>query len=176
MALSDSVYNTLDLLDKETRQHCARVGSLARQIELYLKLPDNYLSNAGYVHDIGKLYISHNILAKPGKLTKLESNIIHLHSYFGYEILKNLDVDDVICQIVLYHHGLNVPTLEPVQKYADDKILERSKMLHTIDEFEALTANRAFRSRFTKAQAIAIMKEEPNHSKDVMQFFSSCSV
>ena len=43
-------------------------------------------------------------------------------------------------------------------------------MLHTIDAFEALTTDRAYRRGYTQRKAVEIMDKEPSHDKNVLDF------
>jgi HD-GYP domain-containing protein (c-di-GMP phosphodiesterase class II) len=41
-----------------------------------------------FVHDIVKILVPADILSKPGKLTKPESDMLRDHTKIGYEIMK----------------------------------------------------------------------------------------
>ena len=49
------------------------------------------LRAAGYLHDIGKIAIPAEILARPGKLSAMEFAMIQEHSRAGYEVLKDVE-------------------------------------------------------------------------------------
>ena len=51
-----------------------------------------------------ELSIPAEILTKPGKLADVEFAIIRGHSLQGYDILKDIDFDWPIADIVLQHH------------------------------------------------------------------------
>lgn len=172
---NEDVYIMLEQLDSQTLRHCIRVANIAKQVQKELSLSED-LYNAAMVHDIGKIYISNNILNKPQKLNQLERNIVNLHSYFGFRILKNLNVSDDICYIILFHHGKNVLTLENIPLCNNPEILNYAHMLHTIDSYEALTSDRVFRKRFTREKALEIMESEGGHQKQVMDLFKNVRI
>ena len=165
------VIQKLQMLDSITLNHSVRVAEIASGYEICRKHPNNLLSRAALVHDIGKVYISSKIIDKPGVLSNLEREIVNLHPYIGYKILKEDGVNDKICTIALYHHGINPPILQPTQPYEDDEVLNYAKMLRTIDSYEALTSDRPYRRGFSGQKAIEIMDTEENHHPDVMEYF-----
>lgn len=173
--INEETLNTLQLLDSMTFNHCVRCCEIAREIEAKFELPDNLLSQAALVHDIGKIYISSKILQKPGRLSPLERQIIDLHPYIGFKILQDLKIEPMICEVVLKHHGNAAPTLEECTLSGDAQVRYWAKMLHTIDAFEALTTDRAYRRGFSQAKAVEIMDKESNHDKNVLDFLHTHS-
>ena len=174
MFKDENIFQALQKLDASTYNHAVRVKDFAREIECYMDYEDDELSDAALVHDIGKCYISNFILDKPAVLTELEREIVNLHSYFGYVILKNLAVEEKICRIVLYHHSKDPITIHHVEAYKGDDmddVYEKAQMLHSIDSFEALTTDRPFRRGFSVNDAISIMEEEGNHHPKVLEYF-----
>jgi hypothetical protein len=59
---------------------------------------------AGQVHDVGKLAIPAEVLAKPGRLSPIEMEIVKNHSRQGYEILRKSHFSWPLAEIVLQHH------------------------------------------------------------------------
>ncbi|MDR1205194.1 MAG: HD domain-containing protein [Peptococcaceae bacterium] len=59
---------------------------------------------AAALHDIGKLATPSDILEKPGKLTYDEFEIIKDHSRLTYEILKDIQGLEAVCDIASGHH------------------------------------------------------------------------
>lgn len=56
------------------------------------------------LHDIGKSGIPHAILAKPGKLTPEEFEVVKRHVEIGTRILRTVDLDPLARDLILYHH------------------------------------------------------------------------
>ena len=171
--LPDEAYDMVQTLDAMTFNHSLRVKEIAYIIETKLGIKGRVLSDAALVHDVGKLYIPSNIIDKAGRLTELERNIIDLHSYIGYTMLKEKEVDTQICEIVLYHHGSHMPCLTPINVSPNEDTIELSKMLHTIDMYEALTMDRPYRRGFEHDEALYIIEKEiENHNKKAFEIIS----
>ena len=97
-----SEYNTpqgivkiFDNMDIITLNHSVRVCEISKIVEKEL-FKDKKLSEAGLYHDIGKYFITPNILNKRGKLNDIERLVINSHSYLSYKTLKLFDIDDDI--------------------------------------------------------------------------------
>lgn len=157
-------------MDSITYNHSVRVMRLAREVEEYYNLGDTLLSEAALLHDIGKIYVSSKILDKISRLSDLERILVNLHPYIGYRILKEFDLPEDICRIVLYHHGINPPVLEVLPEFDDNRIFDRALMLHSIDSFEALTSDRPYHRGFLASEALDIMLREKNHHQAVLDF------
>lgn len=166
--VNNNVYDMLRLLDQCTMKH-------SMQVKQYIELVVTYFDNdfedngedlitAGLFHDIGKIYIPRNILDKPGALNPLERQIINLHSWIGYNILKEYpEISEKSRLIALYHHSFTPASIgEPVPKCEGEEIIYKARILHTIDSFEALTSDRPYRkSNYTHEAAVEIMRNDP---------------
>lgn len=68
------------------------------------------IADAAALHDIGKIFVPESILQKPGPLTRVEFELVKLHTTKGYEMLQRLEgMEDpeffVYCSsICLSHH------------------------------------------------------------------------
>ena len=155
---NDLVQNEWNKLDSVSKNHSERVWEIACEIECYYNHPDNLLSQAAYVHDIGKIYIPGIILDKTDVLTIDERDIIDRHAYLSYRILVRLGVEEEIARIALYHHGTDKPGYRIVPEWTGDKkIFEYASMLETIDMYEALTTDRPYHRRRNSKDAIKII-------------------
>lgn len=158
--IPDDVIKILEKLDIDTYNHSIRVCELAKCIETELNYTDNTLSEAALLHDIGKFYISTNILNKPDNLNLVEREIIDLHSYLSYYILITHDIPIDICYIVLFHHFNNPPVLNKLDlENINPSIYKKATILKTIDIYDALTSDRPYKRGFSKKTAIKIMKD-----------------
>ena len=84
--------SVMNRLDDMTKQHCLNVSSLSTRICQYMRENDRFTLHcmiAGYVHDVGKLFIPKEILTKPGKLTDEEFKIMKSHTTLGYQYCMN---------------------------------------------------------------------------------------
>lgn len=168
--MKNDIYGIFYRLDSITYNHSIRVMALAREFEEYQDAKDDLLSQAALMHDIGKILISTNILDKVEALTPLEREMVSLHPYIGYKMLADLHINDIICQIILYHHGKHPESLSEITCKPSQDVLDRSLMLHTLDAFEALTSDRPYHRGFVPLEAIEIMEKEEDHHPDVMEY------
>jgi PAS domain S-box-containing protein/putative nucleotidyltransferase with HDIG domain len=136
-----------ELRDPYTYGHEQRVGDLSGAIAAEMGLDVQVVKGlqiAGYVHDIGKIVVPAEILAKPSKLTKAEFELIKSHPEQGYEVLKNIDFPWPIAQVALQHHerldGAGYP-----QGLKGDQIILEARILAVADVVEAMAAHRPYR-------------------------------
>ena len=64
----------------------------------------NTLTIAGVLHDIGKCKIPDDVLNKPDKLTDEEFALIKKHPQFGFDLIRDLQIDSRIKRTALMHH------------------------------------------------------------------------
>jgi PAS domain S-box-containing protein len=141
---------TVETRDPYTAGHQRRVADLARAIAAEMKLTNEQIDGirmASMIHDIGKISIPSEILAKPTKLTELEFNLIKTHSQSGYNILKDIDFLWPVAQMILEHHerinGSGYPN-----GLKGDQILLESQILAIADVVEAISSHRPYRPAF----------------------------
>lgn len=165
--------NTFLKLDTSTLNHCTRVYKIAKAYEAH-KMSDSLLSHAALLHDIGKIYISQNILNKPFALTTLEREVINLHSYIGYQLIKDLDLEESLADIIYMHHGMNAENV--LNKENSLLLINNAKKLHTIDAFDAMISDRPYRSSMPLDVALSISMDDIFADSDVIDFLSHCDI
>jgi putative nucleotidyltransferase with HDIG domain len=133
--------------DPYTAGHQRRVAQLAVAITRELGGSTDDLMKlriAGLLHDIGKVVVPSEILAKPGKLLSPEFDLIKLHSQVGYEILGKIPFAWPIAPIVQQHHLRLDGT-----GYAGDAEcgapLFEARILMVADVVEAMMSHRPYR-------------------------------
>jgi HD-GYP domain-containing protein (c-di-GMP phosphodiesterase class II) len=97
-ALND-IINTLasivEVRDPYTSSHQKRVASLAIAISEELGLDKDRIEAIGVatlIHDIGKINIPASILARPGKLSEIEYDMIKTHPQLGYDMISRVEL------------------------------------------------------------------------------------
>lgn len=143
-----AIATIVELRDPYTSGHQLRVAELAQAIARRMELPDDQVRGihlAGVLHDLGKIQIPAEILAKPGKLSDIEFSLIKNHPKAGFEILKGIAFPWPIAQMVLQHHerldGSGYP-----QGLRDDQIMVGARILAVADVVEAISAHRPYRA------------------------------
>lgn len=143
----DAISFMVDLRDPYTAGHERRVGNLAAAIgsELGLNAHDIMgLRIAGYVHDVGKIAVPAEILAKPGRLSPAEFDIVKTHAEKGYEILKNIEFPWPVANAVWQHHerlnGQGYP-----RKLSGEQLIQEARILAVADVVESMATHRPYR-------------------------------
>lgn len=170
--MNENILNMLQLLDRTTFNHSIRVKDIAKEYEYRSEMSDTVLSDAALLHDIGKIYVAEKILEKPGKLTEIEREIINEHAYWSYRILKDHNLEDIICQIVLFHHGYSDELAKKCFSPVNERAVQLGNILHTIDAFEALTEKRVYRKEYLQKDALNILEKEEGHNESVISFLN----
>ena len=146
----------IDAKDPYTRGHSDRVAHLALRIGRELGLDQHRqqgLYVAGLVHDVGKIGVPEAVLTKTGQLTDAEFELIKRHPVIGYEILKDIPPMQQMLPGVLYHHEHWDGTGYP-DGLAGEDIPLFGRILAVADAFDAMSSDRAYRSRLTREKVL----------------------
>ena len=103
----DALTKVIVARDAYTYQHQIRVANLAVAIATEMNLPIyavEGLKLAALIHDIGKISIPMEILVKPLALSSIEKEMLHGHVQAGYDMLKSVNFQWPIAQIIYQHH------------------------------------------------------------------------
>lgn len=146
----DLMINMKDLktFDEYTYKHSVNVTVISMIIGTSLKLSYKEMFNLGraaLLHDIGKMFVSKEILNKPGKLDTSEMEIMKNHSQFGYKYLKKrYGFSTLTYNGVLDHHEKYDGTGYP-GRLKGDEIPFLAKIASIADSFDAMTSRRTYR-------------------------------
>jgi PAS domain S-box-containing protein len=157
---------TVETRDAYTAGHQRRVTDLARSIAQEMGMNENDVDGlrmAGVIHDLGKISVPGEILNKPGKLTKLEFDLIKIHPQTGFDILKNITFQWPIAQMVLQHHERLDGSGYPHGLRGED-ILQEAKILAVSDVVEAMSSHRPYRATL----GIDMALEEITANKNIL--------
>ena len=143
----DAISHMVDLRDPYTGGHEVRVGQLAAALGRELGLDEitcQGLQIIGRVHDIGKITIPAEILSKPGRLNDMEMNIVRTHAQQGYEILKDIEFDWPVAEVIRQHHERMDGSGYP-RGLKGDEILLEARILAVADVVESMASHRPYR-------------------------------
>ncbi len=153
---------TIEIRDPYTAGHQRRSANLARAIGRELSLSPlqlEGLSMGSVIHDLGKISIPSEILAKPGDLTELEFEFIKTHPKVGYDILKTIDFPWPLAEMALQHHERLDGSGYPFGVKADEIIFE-AKILAVADVVDAMMSHRPYRPSLSMDEALEFILEQ----------------
>lgn len=156
LATVRSLAAAVDAKDAYTRGHSDRVATYAIAIAEALGLSHEQrmaLEISAYLHDIGKIGVSEEILLKPGRLTDVEMSQMRHHPLIGANILKPVTFPWPITPVVRHHHehwdGSGYPA-----GLRGEEIPLLARILTVADSFEAMTADRPYREGRSIEEAV----------------------
>jgi len=151
----------VDLKDPYTSNHSQRVSAYAVRIARAMGLAEDEVERiriGGLMHDIGKIGISGRIIRKPGKLTPEETALMNRHSSVSADIIEHLEILGESATMVRHHHehcdGSGYP-----DRLRDEEIPLGSRIILVADAFDALTTDRPYRKGASRAEAVAVIRE-----------------
>jgi putative nucleotidyltransferase with HDIG domain len=147
----------IEARDPYTRGHSVRVTAISEAIARRLGWDEGrleLLKVGGPLHDVGKLGVSEEVLAKPGRLDEQELAQIREHPKLGARILLRVAALRGALPYVLYHHerwdGAGYPTGR-----AGEQIPLEARVLAVADAFDAMTSDRPYRPALDREEALA---------------------
>ena len=139
----------LNAHDEHVISHSYNVSLLCSLFADWVKMDEQSTINltvAGLLHDIGKFKVPSDVLYKESKLTNEEFAAVKSHAKLGYDILKDSDIPEDIKLGALMHHerfdGSGYP-----DGIKGAQINNFARIIAICDTYDAMTANRAYRSK-----------------------------
>lgn len=151
----------LDVKDPMTRDHVVRTAELAIEVAELMRLPAEIQRDAGLagaLHDIGKLRIPDEILAKPGALNDIEWRVMRSHAEAGHKIVLASEALASLAPAVRGHHervdGRGYP-----DGLAGEDIPLLARIVSVCDAYDAMAYTRRYRSGMDLAKVISVLRE-----------------
>lgn len=146
-----------------TYTHATNVAVLSLFQAEALGLKDELLHNIGIaalLHDVGKLFISKEILEKKGELNDTEWEEIRRHTLYGAKYLAKIDDLTHIAPIVSFEHhlrfdGKGYPKVNGNMK----KQHICSQIIEISDFFDALRSRRPYKRAWETKEILALLKK-----------------
>ncbi|GAB6100719.1 HD domain-containing protein [Halanaerocella petrolearia] len=151
----------IDFRSPFTATHSSGVAASAETLSKLVGVSKSnsiMLRVAGYLHDLGKLAISSEVLNKEGKLTNNEFNIVKKHAFYTYRILSRVEGLDEVKQWAAFHHERLNGTGYPFCLTAEQLSLE-SRIMAVADVFTAITEDRPYRKGMNQRKATKVLVE-----------------
>ncbi len=164
----------VDAKDKYSRGHLERVSKYCVQTAEKLGLEEediNTLRDAAKLHDLGKIGIPDEVLAKKGPLNDQEWALMRKHPEIGESIIKPIRSLNHLCDIIRHHHekldGSGYP-----DGIKGDNITPLVRILTVADIYDALTTNRSYRERMPKEKAYQLLRNMQDQiDQDIVETF-----
>ncbi|MEA4824921.1 MAG: diguanylate cyclase [Clostridiaceae bacterium] len=142
--------------DKYTYGHVERVVFYCTLLAEKLGLNETdkkILIYSAYLHDIGKINISGDILIKAEPLTDEEWEILKNHPQKAVEIIQNINSLKDMIPIILHHHERYDGTGYPCHLKGEE-IHYLARILAVVDSFDAMTSIRPYQTKKSFNQAM----------------------
>ncbi|WP_421197653.1 HD-GYP domain-containing protein [Aeromonas enteropelogenes] len=155
--------------DAYLMEHSMNVAILLANFGRYLGLERSILKEltlGGLLHDVGKIMTPDEVLHKPGKLTDEEFAIMRQHVVHSYGILKNTKgITATMLEVAANHHerldGSGYP-----RKLKGDQLSLHTRMSCIVDVYDAITADRVYKTGMQPTQAFRILLKGINQHFD----------
>ena len=139
-----------------------RVAEHARSVAQRLKLPEAEVQNimlAGLLHDIGKLGLPDDLLAKPfNALTPEQRAQVMKHPVIGQNILMGIEKFKEAAILVRHHHECYDGNGYP-DHLAGIAIPQGSRILHVVNEYDSLLIGTLVQRALKPAEALNFLIE-----------------
>jgi HD-GYP domain-containing protein (c-di-GMP phosphodiesterase class II) len=124
-----------------------------------------FIRRASLLHDVGKLGVSNSILEKPGALTDDEWQVIKLHPYYTFEILRRIPgFEEMSVTASAHHEKLNGSGY--YRQWNADQLSLKMRILTVADIFDALAAKRPYRDAMPIEKVFQIMQKDAPQAID----------
>ena len=157
----DALASIVEIKDPYTSGHQKRVALLSVLISRELGLDKatiEAINTAALIHDIGKINLPASVLNRPGRLLKIEYDMVKTHSKLGYDMISQIDFPGPVADIVLQHHerldGSGYP-----QGLKGDEIIPEAKIIAVADVVEAMSSHRPYRPALDVGEAVKEIKK-----------------
>ena len=150
------LFNVLSQKDMYTYVHSLYVAQYSALLANKIGLDSGDVEDirlAGYLHDIGKLAVSNEILRKSSHLDDAEYQTIKYHVEDGLNLLRSMEISDIVRSAIAYHHehydGSGYPN-----GCSGENIPLAGRILAIADTYSAMTVKRLYRQQCTQEEAL----------------------
>ncbi|MBS4098684.1 MAG: HD domain-containing protein [Sulfuricella sp.] len=147
--------------DSDTSAHNFRVTIYAIRLAEAVGLDSaqiRSLTAGAFLHDVGKIGISDNVLLKPGKLNDEEFAAMRTHVLLGVDIIGKSAALDTARDVVECHHE-KFDGSGYMRGLKGEEIPLNARIFAIVDVFDALTSKRPYKEPFSFDKAMGILLE-----------------
>lgn len=137
------------------------------------------------LHDIGKLKIPRNILAKPSSLTEDEYRTVQKHTLYGLDILSKETADSIClssaeeyrlldtCKEIIRSHHERLDGSGYPYGLKGDEIPLSAQIAGIIDSYDAMISSRVYKIAIEPREAMeSLMRETDKYNEKILKSFS----
>ena len=151
---------TVDMRMSGSHEHSVAVAGYAAVIGMRLRLTEKRLAQlrlAAMLHDVGKVAVPERILRKPERLTVDELAAVRAHAAVGADMVGRIEGLEPVVPWIRHLHE-HVDGSGSPDGLVGDAIPLESRVLLVADAFDAMTAERAYRTPMAAADAVAELR------------------
>lgn len=157
----ESFLKVIDSKDHYTEGHCERVAEyttiLCKEMKMIGSKKDRIV-NMAKIHDIGKIYVDDRILKSSDLLSSDDYEEMQKHSYYGYELLKDIDIMKKDLNMILHHHehynGAGYP-----DGITGEDIPLGARIICICDSFDVMITGRSYKPHLSKEEIITEIED-----------------
>ncbi|HCC06596.1 MAG TPA: hypothetical protein DEP72_00325 [Clostridiales bacterium] len=159
LSSKEIIFNINDIRTKDeyTYAHSVNVCVLAVTVGAHMNINMNRLKElaiGAILHDVGKIFVPHEILNKAGKLNDAEFDFMKKHPKLGYDILNQKpQITPISKNIVLMHHEKMNGTGYPLA-VESAQIHQLTRLVTVCDMYDAMTSDRPYRKAMKAYEVI----------------------
>ncbi len=158
----------IDSFDRSTEHHSRRVAERAIEVARHLGVDEaevEVIRVAAYLHDLGKVEVSAEVLNKAARLDPVEEHEMRRHVDHGVAMLQKVGgLLEHAVPIVLYHHehwsGNGYKGMK------GEQIPLGARIVAVADTYDAIVGDRVYRKGRTHTEAMTILRSERGRQFD----------
>lgn len=158
---AEIIADIVDAKSPYTAEHSRGVARMAGWLAEQAGLPPDRCRQvviAGLVHDVGKLRIPDAILESPQHLSPDERQMIRSHTYWTFEILRNIPGFDEMAEWAAFHHESLDGGGYPFGKDRSALSLE-ARIMRVADVYQAMAQRRPYRGSTPPEEILALLRQ-----------------
>jgi HD-GYP domain-containing protein (c-di-GMP phosphodiesterase class II) len=160
---NDVIFNMMEIkeYDDYTYSHSVNICIISTIIGKLLGLPYARLKKlavGALLHDLGKIYIERNILAKNSNLTPEEARQMHQHPKLGFDRLRIYPELSILSAHVAYQHHEREDGSGYPRGLSDKEIHPFAKIVAVADSYDAMVSKRPYKKPVFNHIALAEVK------------------
>ena len=168
-SLKDSL-SVMYKLDEMTLKHSNNVSNLCTRVCEYMRCNNQFTIHcmiAGYIHDLGKMFIPKEILTKDGRLSPEEFEIMKTHTTLGYEYcMKDINLRPYSDGPWYHHESLNGSGYP--RGLSKNDIPYSAQIIRVCDEYDALVTKRHYTTHVNISETLKILIKDAVPPKPII--------